>query len=327
MKINGIHHVTAITSNAKKIYEFFTLILGMRLVKKTVNQDDIYTYHLFFADDLGSPGTDMTFFDFPNVSKAIKGTNEIAKTGFRVPNHEALIYWKKRFEKYNVKHDNIQKLFGIESLAFRDFDEQNYILFSDEGQDGVKPGVPWKNGPVPDEFAIIGLGPMFLKINDQKKIQNVLIDFLGFKLIEVNKNLSLYQCSPGGLGASLIVEYEPNLGISIQGYGSVHHLAFRVDDKKEIEAWIDYLNSSHIRHSGYINRFYFESLYTKLYPGILFEFATEGPGFIDDEEDYNHLGETLTLPPKLRNSRAMIEKLIKPIETKSKQLKSKKEYL
>ena len=115
--LKGIHHVTAITSSAEKIYEFFTYVLGVRLVKKTVNQDDIQTYHLFFADDEGSPGTDMTFFDFPGIPKGAHGTNEIFKTSFRVPNDKALDYWAKRFERLEVKHKGIKEQFGKKTLS------------------------------------------------------------------------------------------------------------------------------------------------------------------------------------------------------------------
>src|SRR5690554_3671221 len=131
--LKGIHHVTAITSSAENIYAFFTNILGMRLVKKTVNQDDIQTYHLFFADDMGNPGTDMTFFDFQGIQKAQRGTNEIARTGFRVASDEALKYWVKRFTHYQVKFEEIQTMFGRKTVFFEDFDEQQYALFSDEG--------------------------------------------------------------------------------------------------------------------------------------------------------------------------------------------------
>src|SRR5699024_587988 len=110
-QLSGIHHVTAITSSAEKNYDFFTYVLGMRLVKKTVNQDDIRTYHLFFADDEGNAGTDMTFFDFPGISKGVHGTNEIAKTSFRVPNDAALVYWEKRFNRLDIKHEGIQEQF------------------------------------------------------------------------------------------------------------------------------------------------------------------------------------------------------------------------
>src|SRR6476619_5041867 len=124
--LEGVHHVTAITSNAEKIYDFFTNVLGLRLVKKTVNQDDIQTYHLFFADDAGNPGTDMTFFDFPGIQKGVHGTNEISKTSFRVPSDDALAYWVKRFDKFNVKHKGIQEQFGKKVLPFVDFDDQHY---------------------------------------------------------------------------------------------------------------------------------------------------------------------------------------------------------
>src|SRR5699024_7928190 len=130
--LKGIHHVSAITSSAEKNYEFFTYVLGMRLVKKTVNQDDIQTYHLFFADDTGNPGTDMTFFDFPGVPKVKHGTNEIAVTSFRVPSDAALDYWMKRFDRLDVEHEGIQNQFDRKVLPFADFDDQQYQLISDE---------------------------------------------------------------------------------------------------------------------------------------------------------------------------------------------------
>jgi len=315
-KLNGIHHVTAITSSAEKIYEFFTYILGMRLVKKTINQDDIQTYHLFFADDQGSAGTDMTFFDFPGISKAIKGTDEIAKTSFRVPNDKAIEYFKKRFEKYQVKHDYIQTLFGIKTLAFEDFDGQEYVLFSDENDQGVKSGTPWQKGPIPLDYAITGLGPVFFRVSDETRMGHVLQEILGFEYIRKEKDLILYQTGLKGNGTSVILDTS-SIGItSRQGYGGVHHVAFRIDNKEDIEDWINRLNQIRAPHSGYVDRFYFESLYTRLYPGILFEFATEGPGFIDDEESYETLGESLALPPKFRQKRQTIEKLVRHIDTK-----------
>ena len=131
-QLKGIHHVTAITSSAKDIYKFYTNILGLRLVKKNVNQDDLKTYHLFFADDRGNPGTDMTFFDFKGISQAVHGNNEISETGFRVPNDKALEYWLKRLNHYNVTNEGISTLFGKNILRFRDFDDQRYVIFSDE---------------------------------------------------------------------------------------------------------------------------------------------------------------------------------------------------
>ncbi len=162
-ELKGLHHITAITSSAEKIYEFFTYTLGLRLAKKTVNQDDIQTYHLYFTDDVGSPGTDMTFFDFPGIPKGIHGTNEISRTSFRVPNDAALDYWLKRFNRLGVKNSGIKEQFGKKVLPFVDFDDQQYQLISDEQNVGVAAGTPWEKGPIPVEFAITGLGPIFVR--------------------------------------------------------------------------------------------------------------------------------------------------------------------
>jgi len=325
--LNGMHHVTAITSSAEKIYAFFTNILGLRLVKKTINQDDIKTYHLFFADDVGGPGTDMTFFDFPGTIKAVKGSNEIGKTSFRVPDDQALLYWKKRFEKYDVTHEPIKTLFGIKMLFFTDFDDQEYVLVSDENKEGVKPGIPWQNGPVPLEFAIYGLGPVFFRVSHEDFFHGVLTQKLTFKKVSDEGDYHLYETGLGGNGGSVIVHVTPYLPQARQGFGGVHHVAFSVDDENDITAWIKRLNELGAGHSGYVDRFYFRSLYTRLYPGILFEFATEGPGFIDDEEPYETLGEKLALPPKFRNQREQIEKLVRHIDTKRSDKVYNKEYI
>lgn len=322
----GIHHVTAMTSSAERIYAFFTYTLGMRLVKKTINQDDIQTYHLFFADDQGSPGTDMTFFDFPNQRKAIKGSDEIAKTGFRVPNDEALTYWLKRFDHYKVNHSPIKTLFGIQYIDFIDFDGQEYALFSDEHDRGVAPGIPWHSGPVPDEFAIRGLGPIFFRVSNPDSMGKVLTDILTFTKTGQEGNITQYQTGLGGNGATVYLINAMLLPKAQQGFGGVHHVAFGVDDTNDIQSWIAELDRLHAGHSGFVDRFYFKSLYTRLYPGILFEFATKGPGFIDDEEPYETLGESLALPPRFRQQRQTIERLVRPIDTVRSTLSIQKEF-
>ena len=326
-KLLGIHHVTAITSSAEKIYNFFTNILGLRLVKKTVNQDDINTYHLFFADDSGTPGTDMTFFDFAGIRKKVEGTNEISRTSFRVPSDEALLYYKKRFVKYNVKHEEIKELFGKKVIFFEDFDEQQYALFSDTFNSGVKAGTAWIKGPIPNEFAINGLGPIFLRVSDERYMSVVLEKALFMKKTNQFENLILYEMGEGGNGASVIVEVNKELNNAQQGYGTVHHVAFRVKNEEVLRDWIKYLKELQFPNSGFVDRFYFKSLYSRMYPGILFEFATDGPGFIDDEEDYEHLGETLALPPKFRSQKSEITKLVRHIDTKRSDKIFEKEYL
>ncbi|WP_026567386.1 ring-cleaving dioxygenase [Bacillus sp. UNC41MFS5] len=321
-ELKGIHHVTAITSSAEKNYEFFTYVLGMRLVKKTVNQDDIQTYHLFFADDKGSAGTDMTFFDFPGIPKGVHGTNEISKTSFRVPSDAALDYWVKRFDRLEVKHTGIKEQFGKKTLSFVDFDDQQYQLISDEFNKGVESGTPWQKGPIPLEYAITGLGPVFVRISMFDYFKEMLEKVLLFKETAADGAFHLFEVGEGGNGASVIVEYNTVLPQSRQGYGAVHHAAFRVEDRSVLEEWIERMSSFGLPSSGYVNRHFFESLYARVTPHILFEFATDGPGFMGDEP-YETLGEKLSLPPFLEIKREEIEELVRPIDT----VRSTKEFV
>src|SRR5690625_4965585 len=225
--LKGIHHVTAITSSAEKNYEFFTYVLGMRLVKKTVNQDDIQTYHLFFADDTGSPGTDMTFYDFPGAPKGSHGTNEIFKTSFRVPSDTAIDYWLNRSDRLDVKHTVINEQCGKMTLSRVHVDDEEYLLISDENDEGVAAGTPWQDGPIPLEFAITGLGPLFVRISDFDYFKQMMEKVLQFKEIDQDGSFHLFETGEGGNGAQVIVEYNAVLPNAMQGFGTVHHAAFR----------------------------------------------------------------------------------------------------
>lgn len=312
--LKGLHHVTAITSSAEENYKFFTNVLGMRLVKKTVNQDDIQTYHLFFADDVGGAGTDMTFFDFPNIQKGTHGTNEIYRTGFRVPTDAALDYWVKRFDRLDVKHTGIQEQFGTKVLSFVDFDDQQYQLVSDENNKGVAAGTPWQKGPIPLEYAITGLGPITIRIAEFDYMKEVLEKVLLFKEIGQEEAYHLFEVGEGGNGAQVIVEKNIILPPGRQGFGTVHHAAFRVEDRAVLDEWTNRMESFGFQTSGFVDRFFFQSLYSRVANGILFEFATDGPGFMGDEP-YETLGEKLSLPPFLEPKREQIEGLVRPIDT------------
>lgn len=325
-ELKGIHHVTAITSSAEKNYDFFTNVLGMRLVKKTVNQDDIQTYHLFFADDKGSAGTDMTFFDFPGIQKGSHGTNEIFKTAFRVPTDAALEYWIKRFDKYDVKHRGIKEQFGKKTLSFVDFDEQQYMLISDEHNQGVASGTPWQNGPVPLEFAITGLGPIHIRIAEFNNLKAVLEQAMLMREVDQAGSLHLFEMGEGGNGAQVIVEHNVVLPSGRQGFGTVHHVAFRVEDTAALQEWIERMQQLRFNTSGYVDRFFFESLYARVARGVLFEWATDGPGFMGDEP-YETVGEKLSLPPFLEPQREQIEQMVRPIDTVRSTRKIEKEYL
>ncbi len=323
--LKGIHHVTAITSSAEENYKFFTYVLGMRLVKKTVNQDDIQTYHLFFADDKGSAGTDMTFFDFPNIPKGVHGTNEISKTSFRVPTDAALAYWVKRFDRLNIKHTGIKEQFGKQTLAFVDFDDQQYQLISDEHNEGVASGTPWQDGPIPHEYAITGLGPIFVRVANFDYFKEMLEKVMLFTEIAAEGDFHLFEVGEGGNGAQIIVEYNTILPAARQGFGTVHHAAFRVANRAVLNEWTERLEGLGFNTSGYVNRHFFESLYARVAPQILFEWATDGPGFMGDEP-YETLGEKLSLPPFLEPKRAQIEGLVRPIDTVRSTVSFEKEY-
>lgn len=312
--LKGVHHVTAITSSAEENYKFFTYTLGMRLVKKTVNQDDIQTYHLFFADDEGNAGTDMTFFDFPGIPQGMHGTDEVHRTAFRVPSDEALNYWVERFDRLNIKHEGIQEQFGVKVISFIDFDDQKYQLISDENNEGIASGKPWQDGPVPLEYAITGLGPVHMRVSNFGHMKEVLEKVLLFKEISQDGDFHLFEVGEGGNGAQVIIEHETDLPAGRQGYGTVHHVAFRVEDRAVLDEWTKRIESFGFQTSGFVDRFFFGSLYSRMAPGILFEFATDGPGFMGDEP-YETLGEKLSLPPFLEPKREQIEKLVRPIDT------------
>jgi glyoxalase family protein len=320
--LKGIHHVSAITAKAPENYEFYTKTLGLRLIKKTVNQDDVSVYHLFYGDEKGNPGTELTFFEIPNAGRVHEGVNSISATSLRVRNDEALSFWKKRFEEHDVDHGEIVQAGNRQTLSFKDFEGQRLILVSDENNDGVAAGQPWDKSPVPAEFAIIGLGPVKLTVAVPERTIEILTDILGFRAkgsypsdVPGQPEILVFETGEGGSGAEVHIEERLDLPQERLGRGGVHHVAFRVDNEEEMHKWIEKLKSERIPSSGFVDRFYFRSLYFREPNGILFELATDGPGF-DTDEELNHLGESLALPPFLENRRAEIEAKLKPLNTK-----------
>ncbi|AKS70193.1 glyoxalase [Staphylococcus schleiferi] len=310
--LKGIHHVTAMTNDVERNYHFFTDVLGMRLVKKTVNQDDIYTYHTFFADDEGHAGTDMTFFDFPNNPKGASGTNSISRTAFRVPNDAALEYYQQRFDEFGVKHDDIDTLFDKKILRFEEEDGQKYQLISDENNTGVEPGVPWKNGPVPQDKAIYGLDPIEITVSYYDEFKQTLMELYDMKPMIEEENVTLLEVGKGGNGGQVILRKDEGVQ-SRPGYGQVHHVSFRVEDDDALNSWFEKYNQLGVGSSGIVDRFYFKALYTRI-GHVLIELSTDGPGFAGDEP-YETLGESLSLPPFLENQRDYIESEIREFDT------------
>lgn len=320
MNVKGIHHLSAMTGNAPGNFKFYTEVLGMRLIKKTVNQDDTTAYHLFYGDERGNPGTELTFFDFPGIGQHKEGVSSISGTSLRVANDDALRYWVERFTQLGIPHTPIKEHAGRNVIYFEDPEGQKLALVSDETNAGVAGGIVWDKSPVPAEFGIIGLGPVKLTVRKPESTIAVL-GLLGFKetrrvpsLVDGQAEIIILQVGEGGSGAEVQVEPRSDLPVAGQGKGGVHHVAFRVEDKEELLAWIDLLNQVRLPNSGFVERYYFRSLYFREPNGILFELATDGPGF-DTDEPFDTLGESLALPPFLEDQRKSIEAKLKPLVT------------
>lgn len=312
--ISGWHHITNITSDAMKNYDFYTRVLGMRLIKKTVNQDDVTAYHTFFGDEYASKGFDLTFFDFPGIQKSRRGTNAVTSIGLRVPTDAALEYWEKRFVEFNVSHQPIDTLFGVRGLRFEDFDGLRLRLVSDEKQPGTTPGTPNQWSDVPDEFAIVGIGTIEITVRHLQIQEAFLVDQLSFRKIGEENGVTRFETSEGGNSSSIHVIVDQSSANELQGYGAVHHIALRVETHDDLLDRIEQISQARYPNSGFVNRHYFESLYTRV-GSILYEFATDEPGFSVDEP-IESLGESLSLPPFLESRRKQIEAAIRPFDTK-----------
>jgi glyoxalase family protein len=319
MQLTGIHHLTAVTANARGNVNFYTQSLGLRLVKKTVNQDDVSSYHLFYADGLASPGTDITFFDWPAAAEH-RGTRSIVRTGFRVADLASLKYWHQRVTQLDINHADLVDRDGRPTLDFEDPEGQRLTLVVDDGR--IQPN-PWDKSPVPREHQIRGLGPITISVPSLKSTEHVLTEVMNMKRVreytarasdqsESTSTVHVFEMKGGGPAAELHVAVEPELPVSHLGAGGVHHVAFRVPTFEEYDQWNDRLQKLGVRSSGPVDRFYFRSLYFREPSGILFELATDGPGFASDES-MDHLGESLALPPFLEGQRKQIEAGLKPI--------------
>ncbi|NGP45901.1 ring-cleaving dioxygenase [Bacillaceae bacterium SIJ1] len=321
MNIKGIHHVSAMTGSAKGNYTFYTDILGMRLVKKTVNQDDTSIYHLFYGDRVGSPGTELTFFEIPNAAPTHQGNRSISQIQLRVPSDASLQYWVERFDDHNVQHTGVIEVAGRKTLPFFDPEGQRLAFVSDETNEGVAGGEPWERSAVTAAHGVIGLGPVKLTVPDAERTADILTDVLGFHLAgtrppekEGMNDIQIFSVGEGGTGAEVHLEERTDLPPERLGKGGVHHVAFRLEDEEALLKWAEQLNELRIPNSGFVERFYFKSLYFREPNGILFELATDGPGFATDEDEA-HLGESLSLPPYLESQREHIEKHIAPLDT------------
>jgi glyoxalase family protein len=314
MQLTGIHHLTAISARPRDNLAFYTGLLGMRLVKKTVNQDDVSAYHLFYADGKANPGTDLTFFDFPAAPER-RGANSISRTGLRVAGEKSLGYWSDRLKQAGGHTGDVTQVDGRLTLPFEDGEGQRLVLVDDGG---AGPASPWARSAVPAEHQIRGLGPIVLNVHDVARTAQVLTGAMNMRRVrdyaapDAEAQIHVFAMGEGGPAAELHVIENKDLPIARQGAGGVHHVAFRTPNEEQYHAWAHRLNQLGIRNSGEIDRCYFRSLYFREPNGILFEIATDGPGFATDEP-METLGEKLALPPFLEPRRAQIEAGLKPI--------------
>ncbi|WP_332647835.1 ring-cleaving dioxygenase [Lysinibacillus sp. 54212] len=311
-KLSGHHHISMLTKNGQRNNEFYTKILGLRRVKKTVNQDAPSMYHLFYGDLTGSAGTELSFFEMPVAGRTIRGTNAITRIGLLVPSYESLEYWKNRFTLLGVEHSEITTYAGKDALFFEDHEGLRMVLLNHEGQNIPAHWQAWSDSLVLEEHRILGMGTVEITVRYSNRTVNLLKELFGYTVVsEHDKEVRLQSIAGEALGEIVVLEQQ---GRSEKpGRGSIHHLALRVKTVEELREWHARIKERGLDSSGVVDRYYFQSLYFRDRNGILFEMATDGPGFTVDSS-VEELGKELDLPPYLEAKRAEIEAILEPLD-------------
>jgi glyoxalase family protein len=307
--MSGLHHVTAIAGNPLRNLNFYRRTLGLRLVKRTVNFDDPGTYHFYYGDETGRPGTVPTFFPWEHAAQGRVGVGETQQTAFRVP-LRSLGYWTQRLVEKGVVHEAVEKRFGDTVLPFSDPDGTRLALV---GVPDAENEPAWSNGDVPAEHSIRGFFGVSLQLDDAARTGAILTDVLGFKEAGREGSRVRYRADGSAPGAVVDIHTVKNLGRGRQGRGSVHHIAFRAADDAEQAAMARKLVAHGLHPTDQRDRAYFRSIYFREPGGVLFEIATDIPGFAVDEPVAS-LGGALKLPAFLEPRRGEIEKVLPPLE-------------
>lgn len=298
----GIHHVTAITDDPQRNIDFYAGILGLRFVKKTVNFDAPDTYHFYYGDDLGRPGTILTFFSWPGYPRGRGGTGQITAISFSIPEN-ALDNWQKRLTEHGIDVSGPIPRFDEQVLSFTDHEGQRLELVAHRG---AERGSAWKDGPVPVEYAIHGFHSVTLSVARFERTASVLTEQLGFQSVGKQGNRSRYGIGGGGMGTLVDVLDLPNGERGVQAIGTVHHVAWRTASDENQLLWQRKLLNAGLHVTQVMDRVYFHSIYFREPSGILFEIATDEPGFAVDESP-EELGTHLKLPPWLESTRPVVE--------------------
>ena len=308
--VRGLHHVTAIAGPAQQNLDFYAGVLGMRLVKKSVNQDDPGTYHLFYADAAGHPGTDLTFFPWTELAPRREGHGLSVEVSLAVP-PGSLQFWGNRLEHYGTRLQAPETRFGERVLPFVDPHGLRVALVESTAA-MRRVSEPWDGSPVPGERQIRGLEAARLWEREIALTASFLSDVLGFTYIGAENRWHRYGVEGGSSGKYVDIRALPEARRGAWGVGSIHHLAWRVDDEAHQLTVRGQIDQAQRRPTPVIDRFWFKSVYFLEPGGVLFELATDGPGFTTDE-DSPHLGQSLVLPPWLEPHRAAIQSMLPPL--------------
>ncbi len=303
-EIPGIHHVTAIAGEPQQNIDFYAEFLGLRLVKLTVNYDDPETYHLYYGDEDGHPGTILTFFPWPGAPRGRKGAGQVTTTSFSIP-RDSVSYWVERLGKHGVGFTGPVDRFDEQLISFSDPDGLNLELVAHAGES--RRG--WSRGPVPQEHAIRGFFGVTLSEEGYEKTSSLLTETMGFELIKQEGNRFRYAAGSGGPGASVDLLCQPDARPGVVSVGTVHHVAWRTPDDQQQKIWREELVGAGLNVTPIIDRKYFHSIYFREPGGVLFEIATDPPGFTIDE-GREELGTRLMLPPQLEDLREHLDRVL-----------------
>lgn len=311
--VHGIHHVTAIAGDPEENLAFYVGTLGMRLVKKSVNQDVPDTYHLFYADGVGTPGSDITFFPWAQMPPARLGVGFAVQVAFAIPKG-SLQFWQERFHRAGVKYGAVETRFGETALPFQDPHGLDLALIETDVPERF---VVWEASPVPTEHQIRGMHSVRLWERRLAPTERLLTERMGFGLVGEEEGWKRYAVEDGSSGKIVELQEQPTLPRGEWGTGGVHHVAWRTTDVEHELELRQEIASAGLQPTALIDRFWFQSVYFREPGGTLFELATDGPGF-ERDEDMQHLGEQLILPPWLEPHRAQIEAALPPLQRISK---------
>ncbi|WP_138430843.1 VOC family protein [Fodinibius saliphilus] len=305
----GIHHISVTASNPQDNYDFYVKKLGMRMVKKTVNQDDPTKYHLFYANAEGSPGSSLTFFPWPNAREGVSGTGEATAVSLAVPQH-SLSYWQERLKEQKIPYSGPITRYNKQHLSFKDPDDlQLHLVFDNLFSEPQS----WKQSLVPAEHQIQGFWSTTLELYDSEHAENILTSILGFEKHSTNANTTLYR-SDSTIGNTIVIKQKP-VKQGQNGAGIVHHVAFQANDKKDLKKLRHEVLRYGLQPTEIIDRHYFKSVYFRLPSGLLFEIATNGPGYFVNSDSAEDQAKELELPPWYRSRRDEIETALPTLNT------------